>query len=457
MSFLYPEFIYMMLPVLLILFGMLLTQADLQEQFFSKEVLKKLRVDSDQFSTKTRNIFYLFMFLFLLLALADPVIKQGEVYVKRVETPYSVVIDLSKGSDLRAQKANLATLLKKAHALDVSLVGYANESYMIVPPTKDYQYMMSLVEGLEPLDEAVHQERLYRLLQASYRLYGKGQKILFLSAPIIERQSMNYMKKRQIEVSVLEDQNVDKRTLAFVQESGGHILSHDALSEFFHKQETQNEMDTEQPIYFHLFILPIALAMIMLIIATSSFHKGEKHYVPLWLVLIAMSSLSKDMHADLLNFERLEKAKKAYERGVYRESSHMYKQYALEYESSEALYNAANAYYKSAHYETAIRLYERIHFIEKKKNFMLYYNLGNSWVKIGGIEALKAAQKAYEKALSYQKNSLTQENLEAVRSWLYNHRNHVDRSVAVRQKTSLLKPSRHQKECAIPLYKMTQE
>ena len=62
MLFLHPEFIYMMLPLLLILFGMLTTQADLKTQIFSAEILAKLRVESDQFSTRTRNLFFLFMF-----------------------------------------------------------------------------------------------------------------------------------------------------------------------------------------------------------------------------------------------------------------------------------------------------------------------------------------------------------------------------------------------------------
>ena len=74
MTFLHPEFIYLMLPVLLILFGLLLTQSDQQELVFSPESLAKLRVDVNQLSAKTRNLFYFLMFLFIILALAGPVI-----------------------------------------------------------------------------------------------------------------------------------------------------------------------------------------------------------------------------------------------------------------------------------------------------------------------------------------------------------------------------------------------
>lgn len=67
MSFLHPEFIYMMLPLLFLLFGLLLTQREAEEAFFSPRVLAKLRVDTNRLSAKVRNFFYFLMFIFIIL------------------------------------------------------------------------------------------------------------------------------------------------------------------------------------------------------------------------------------------------------------------------------------------------------------------------------------------------------------------------------------------------------
>ena len=69
MSFLHPEFLYYMLPPLLILFGFLLTQKESHEHFFSKDVMDKLRVSSNSLTLKARNALFLLMAFFMIIAL----------------------------------------------------------------------------------------------------------------------------------------------------------------------------------------------------------------------------------------------------------------------------------------------------------------------------------------------------------------------------------------------------
>ncbi|MCJ7765457.1 MAG: VWA domain-containing protein, partial [Thiovulaceae bacterium] len=95
MSFLYPQFIYMMLPVLLLLFALLLTQSEGQEQLFSPQVLAKLRVDTKGVSAWVRNLLYFLMFLFIILALAGPVIERGEAEVNVKGDLFFVALDIS--------------------------------------------------------------------------------------------------------------------------------------------------------------------------------------------------------------------------------------------------------------------------------------------------------------------------------------------------------------------------
>ena len=58
MSFLHPDFLYFMLPPLFILFAFLLTQKESQADFFSEEVMEKLRVGENILPLKVRNILF---------------------------------------------------------------------------------------------------------------------------------------------------------------------------------------------------------------------------------------------------------------------------------------------------------------------------------------------------------------------------------------------------------------
>ena len=132
-SFLHPEFIYLMLPALIILFALLLTQREVQEQFFSSRVLAKLRVDTKRLSARVRNVFYFLMFLFIILALAAPVIEKGEAEVKVKGDLFFVALDLSDSmrckdvypSRLQVAKQKLLALLKQDRNDRIGLIAFA--------------------------------------------------------------------------------------------------------------------------------------------------------------------------------------------------------------------------------------------------------------------------------------------------------------------------------------------
>ena len=58
MTFLHPEFLYYMLPILVLLFVLLLTQKESQEHYFSKEVMDRLRVSANSLTLKARNALF---------------------------------------------------------------------------------------------------------------------------------------------------------------------------------------------------------------------------------------------------------------------------------------------------------------------------------------------------------------------------------------------------------------
>ena len=385
MTFLHPEFLFFMLPILALLFSMLLTQEELTERFFSADVLKKLYVNVDQFSVKTRNAFYLLMFFFLILALASPVIERGHAVTLVEEDTFYIAIE-SAQKDFPLAQATAMTILSEVHDVNVGLLIFEKDSYLISPPTKDYM----LLEGyIKTMEANLSGEASYETLMNAVDFLMKGRDVKSLV--------------------VLGDMDFVELTL-LTQKKGIKLLTKEDIDLLRTKSE-------EKPIYFHLFLLPISLAMIMLIIATSSFYRGESYAVPI-LLLGLLGSSYEPLHAELLSYKILEKADSAYTYGDYEKSAKTFEHYGLNMESKEAIYNAANSYYKAKKYKKALVLYQSIHFVDANKNYALYYNIGNTLVALGTKESLQEALVMYKKALHFKEERETRENLQWVEGQL---------------------------------------
>ncbi|MGB5964446.1 MAG: VWA domain-containing protein [Sulfurimonadaceae bacterium] len=456
MTFLHPEFIYMMLPILVILFALLLTQSEVQEQFFSPRVLAKLRVDTNQLSARTRNLFYFLMFVFIILALAGPVVEKGSAKVKVKNDSFLVALDISASmlcedvypNRLQLSKQKIMALIQRGERTKVGLISFAKNSYMVAPPTLDHHLLHFLLKPIESPQEREQGTNILTLLKAAESMFEEErEKQLIIVSDGGERetfiQEIAYAKSRGIKVYTLGVGTVRGGTIpkvksaytqqeaqvhitrlnpAFEQlaiESGGASIQLDEVEHFFPTVVSNSSEDEEKPIYFHFFILPISLAMLMLLIATSSFYRGENYHLPTLLLVIAMGAQPQLLKAGVFDYRALDNANEAYSDEDYRVSSSIYSQYALEHESIEALYNAANGYYKMGRYKMAVELYESIHFVEGEKNHRLYHNLGNALAKLGEVSDLKKAVKAYQKALTFREDRESRENLEKVEKILY--------------------------------------
>ena len=387
MSFLHPEFIYMMLPLLLLLFAMLMTQADLKAQIFSAEALEKLRVESDQFSSRTRNIFFLMMFVFIIMALAEPVVKQGEALLDEKASSYYLLIDARVAHPEEMQR--ILQSVVKQYELSFGLAVLGSSDYLLSSATKDDGYLLERIALLDTLLEPERRELLELSTAVKSFLKEPERKVILISDALLAPDAMALI------------QGYDVKVLASNDKEG--------LEKFLKSREI---VHTPKPLYFHIFIIPVALAMLMFIIATSSFYRGEKHFVPL--ILFSLLLFSSRSEASAFSFEKLDEAKKMYDRGDYSACANSYYDYALEYESREATYNAANCYYRTAQYERAEALYRSIAFVEREKEFRRYFNLANTLVKQGDYEALLEARQFYQKAKAILRTEAVDENLKAV-------------------------------------------
>ncbi|MBD3825055.1 MAG: VWA domain-containing protein, partial [Epsilonproteobacteria bacterium] len=95
MSFLHPEFLYFMLPPLILLFALLLTQKESHAELFSDEVMAKLRVSANTLTLQARNGLFFLIGILLIVALAQPVIEEGSVEVKAKSSDITIALDIS--------------------------------------------------------------------------------------------------------------------------------------------------------------------------------------------------------------------------------------------------------------------------------------------------------------------------------------------------------------------------
>ena len=111
-------------------------------------------------------------------------------------------------------------------------------------------------------------------------------------------------------------------------------------------------------------------------------------------------------HAGLLDFDYLNKAKSAYEKGDYEAASKNWDKV----QSDEATYDKANALYKQKKYEEALTLYQSIS--DEKLAFEKLHNMGNAQAQLGKTDD---AIKSYEEALKIKEDKDTKFNLELLK------------------------------------------
>ena len=457
MSFLHPEFLYFMLPPLVILFALLLTQKDANELFFSEDVMRKLRVSMNTLTLKARNgLFFLIGFL-LIVALAQPVIKDGKVQIKAKSADIMIALDISHSmlaadiypNRLENAKRKALEFIKLAQNERTGVVAFAKNSYLVSPYSFDGAAVSFLLDKLDSSSMSEQGSDFFSLLEVvqktsvnkkeKYLLlitdggdesdfskeiaYAKehGMKIFILGvatskgAPIRLKNGEFITYKNEIVISKLNENIASLAT-----QSGGVYIeatrSSQDVEAMFREIENvaiQKEMKSQEiEKYIPLFYYPVGFALLLLIIATSSMSKREKVHVPSAFLLFALLFSVNESHAMSFDFENLQEAKSAYERGEYERSAELYGAHAMKSKNAQSFYNAANAYYKQGKYEEAIEHYNRANFSDKEMRAKKYANLGNAYAK---SQNLDEAIKSYESSLALQKDSDVEENLEAVK------------------------------------------
>jgi Ca-activated chloride channel family protein len=463
MTFLHPEFIYLMLPLLLVLFYFLLTQKEPQAAYFSDEVLAKLRVQSNTLTLRARNALFLLMFILMILALAQPVIEEGKVKIQAKSADIMVALDISDSmlcedlypSRIELAKQKILSLLGLTEQERFGVMAFANDAYLVSPLSFDHRAVRFLLQQMKPSHMTEKGTDFMQLLKAASQLMGENKKkyLLILSdggdQETFEAEAA-YAKEQGIKVFVLgigteKGGPIKKSGGGFVQyngetvitqlnsavadlakETGGAYIASVSddrdvramLGEITKKTQKRSLEEEEITRYIPLFMYPLGAALLLLLVATSSMSRRKRVEVPALFAGAVLLLQAQTSDAALLDFRLLDEAKAAYASGDYNRSSELYADYAHRHRTNEAYYNQANALYKEGKYASAAKLYKKVHTADGDLQRQALHNLGNAYAKQGSEEMFKNALKAYEKSLAIKEDSRTRENLEMVRKRL---------------------------------------
>lgn len=463
MIFRHPEFLYFMLPALVVLFYFLMTQKEHVSTFFSEAVMEKLRVTSNMLTLKARNGLFFFMFVFIIIALAEPVIEQGKIKVKAKSADIMIALDISDSmlaSDafpnrLAHAKVKILSFLEHSDQQRIGVMAFAKESYLVAPLSFDHKAISFLLKQLNTdsiTEKGTSFEQL--LFSTAQTLNDQTNRYLLIVSDGGDQADFSkeiaQAKEFGIKVFVLavgteKGAPIKMASGDFIRQNGSVVISHlnskikslaiesgGAYIEAVHSDEDIKAMlreidrktskkelaEEEVTLYIPLFYYPLGLAMILFALATSSMSRRKEVAVPMALLLSLFVGITPEAKAGLFDFQTLKEAQTAYETGDYNRSSQLYKTYLQENDNAQAQYDYANALYKMGDYKTASEIYENVNSDDTTIQFNSAHNLGNAYAKQGDMDALKKAVAAYEKALAIKDDVQTQENLERVEALL---------------------------------------
>ena len=447
MSFLNPQALYFLLPPLFILFALLLTQKESQEHFFSEDVMSKLRVSANTLTLKARNALFLMIGFFIIIALAQPVIKDGTIEIKAKSADIMIALDISDSmlaedvypNRLELAKEKALLLLDSAPNERIGIVAFAKNSYLVSPLSFDHLAVSFLLRQLDTTSITQKGTDYLGILDVISKVKDKTTKKYLLILTDGGDKSdfskeIEYAKEKNIVVFVLglgtkKGAPIKLSDGSFIKHNGDIIVTklNESISDLATKsggvyiQNSTSSSDIEAMLreiaslseekelkseevqrYIPLFYYPVGMALLLLLIATSSMSKREKVHLPSAFILFVLLFTSPNAEAGMLDFLDLQEAKEAYEAKDYEKSAKTYSSHGEASGNGDSFYNAGNSFYKQENYDEALKSYERAVFDDASHRAKNFSNIGNTHVKQGKPESLSKAVEAYEESLKIQ-------------------------------------------------------
>jgi len=311
------ELLWLLLGVIPLIFLMKNRANDL-ESFFSRDVLKKIKVKGQVLSKKVRAFLIIGSFILMVIAIARPQIDNGEIKVKASFISVVTAIDMSKSmfaNDIYPNRFEFAkekffASLNYFKNAKISLIGFASQTFLISPLTQDFHSLKFLAKNMNADSLSLKGTDIYRTIEEANELFGDEKKKILLMFTDGSDQSefdkeIAYAKENGITIyiynigtdkggiikdanGVLKDKNGDivvvKRTDSIKKlaiDSGGAYLKYSLEKDDIKKlvdtiqrsakateEETSTLKDRKEMFYY-----PLSLAILLLFISLFSLPK----------------------------------------------------------------------------------------------------------------------------------------------------------------------------------------
>ncbi len=439
------EFIPLMLIPSLLLLYLVLTNKSMIERVFDAEVLRRLKLD--QGMDKRMRVITLFLALaFMIIALARPIYERGVVEVSKKSANLVVALDISRSmkakdfypNRLEFAKKKIEELIKRAENVDIGLLAFAKDAFIVSPVTSDKESLLYLLKHLDTKVLSMQGTNILSALMSAKLLFGeaKEKNILLVTDGGDKKDfkdEIEFAKKEGFKVHILavatkkgapleedgaflkdKEGNIvilrlNERIKELARATGGEyveaVLSNEdikrilkAIKGYESGKKVERIVDKKE-----LYPYPLALALLFLFLAF--FDIGGKRFSFLFLLFF----LPFGLKASIIDFKYIKNAKEAYERGAYKEAAGEFEKVAKQKRSPQAYYDLANALYKAGKYKEALKYYSKIQTANKELEFRKLHNLGNTYFKLKNFDK---AIEMYEKALKVKDDPDTRYNLE---------------------------------------------
>ena len=406
MSFLYPIFLWLLLPLTFLLIN----------SWKRSEVMALA-------SPKITPIIHIIILLLITLSLSRPVIDKGLKEEAIQSKDIIIALDVSysmKATDIKPNRYEFAKMtieafLKENPKANIMLIAFTSNPLLLSPPTTDHQLILTALKSLNPehiLTKGTSLEKLFKKIGS----LNKEEKNVLLISDGGEEKNMeklqNILHENKINLTILalgttKGTTVKKNDDTLLKTKEGHLvisrinpylegLSSNYIKPLNSAKKTtkalnKNFIQEEKLIkklqhhYSELYQFPLFLALILFLLLHT---KGVKY------LLILFTLFGTPLQASFFDNLTLNQAYKSYENKDFNSTKKELK--SINNISLQSQYALANTLYNLKEYKQAIKLYNSIYSTKPSIKQKLYYNIANA----------HAMLKEYDKAKSYYTKSL---------------------------------------------------
>lgn len=459
MKILNIEYIYLMLIPSIFLLYLIVTNKSEIDRIFDNSVLKRLKVDLGL--EKNLKIFLLFFALFLMIfSMSRPVIQKGIVELETKKASLVIALDISKSmlakdyfpNRLEFAKRKILSILETRKDLEIGLIAFAKEAFIISPLTSDFEALRFLLKNLDTTYITLQGTNFLSAIEvANTLLKNKKEKNLLILTDGGDNENfekeIDLAKQYGIKISIigvgslkgapipqngdyLKDKNqnivitkLNKNIADLAKKTEGIFIkatiSDEDIKTFLSTIKGKKEKKIKK-VTLQTELAPYFMAIALLLLSLVFFSiPGKKEFKKIFLFFLIISPIY-NLNAGIFDFKDIRKAKEYYESKNYEKAIKYFKKVAENKKNAQSYYDLANAYYKAKKYKEAIKYYNMVQTPNKELERFKLHNLGNCYFN---LKDFKKAIKFYEKALKIKEDPDTRYNLELAKKMLKKQKN----------------------------------